>query len=226
MTPRRRASAGTGDRDGARTRERLLDAAVECLIELGVNRTTTLAVQRRAGVSRGALLHHFPTHAELLAASVAELVKRNERAVAASRRSVSNAHDPLQEAVNALAFAGRQPPYLAELELWAIARTDRPLKQALVGAERAAKREIDRVCAELFGKWAASDAYPDMVALTQHFVRGLAISENLGSSSVRRERLIAAWTEAMRMMLTRGLSRATQKVQSTRVMTGPHSRPR
>ena len=80
MASKRRAGAARADRDGAATRQKLLDAAVECLIELGVAGTTTLAVQRRVGASRGALLHHFPTHAELLAASVAELVRRNEQA--------------------------------------------------------------------------------------------------------------------------------------------------
>lgn len=199
MAPKRRA-----ERDGAAMRQRLLDAAVECLIELGVAGTTTLAVQRRAGTSRGALLHHFPTHADLLAASVAELVKRNEQAVTASRAGVAPSHDPLRKAIDALAYAGRQPSYLAELELWAVARTDRPLRQALVAAERAAKREIDRVSADLFAKWAGADGYDDAVALTQHFMRGLAISENLRSSAARRERLISAWTAAMRPLLEGG----------------------
>src|SRR5437868_2649040 len=97
------ASKRRADRDGAAMRQKLLDAAVECLIELGVAGTTTLAVQRRAGTSRGALLHHFPTHADLLAASVAELVKQNERAVATSRAGISGPTDPLRTAVNALA---------------------------------------------------------------------------------------------------------------------------
>lgn len=197
------ASKRRADRDGAAMRQRLLDAAVDCLIELGVAGTTTLAVQRRAGASRGALLHHFPTHAELLAASVTELVKRNEQAVRTSRAGIAQPSDPLRTAVNALAFAGRQPSYLAELELWAMARTDRPLKHALIAAERAAKREIDRVSSDLFAEWQGSGVYDDAVALTQHFVRGLAISENLRSSAARRERLISAWTDAMRLMLER-----------------------
>jgi AcrR family transcriptional regulator len=204
VAAKRRANAGKGDRNGAAMRQRLLDAAVECLIEFGVAGTTTLAVQRRAGTSRGALLHHFPTHAALLAASVTELVKRNEQAVASTRSAPSEPHDPLRAAVHALAFAGRQPAYLAELELWAVARTDGLLKQALISAERAAKREIERVSAELFKEWAGSEAYGNIVALTQHFVRGLAVSENLRSSAARRERLISAWTDAMRLMLAKG----------------------
>lgn len=58
------------------TRRALLDATVESLIEVGFARTTTLEVQRRAAVSRGALLHHFPSKAELLVAAVDHLAEK------------------------------------------------------------------------------------------------------------------------------------------------------
>ena len=41
----------------------ILDAAVACLVEEGYAGASTLAVQARAGVSRGRLLHHFPSRA-------------------------------------------------------------------------------------------------------------------------------------------------------------------
>jgi AcrR family transcriptional regulator len=193
------------------TRERLIDAAVECLIELGVAGTTTLAVQRKAAVSRGALLHHFPNHATLLAASVAELVERNERAVLQSRAELRASSDRLEAAIRSLAFAARQPSYLAELELWAVARTDNVLKQALITAERAAKRDLDRVYGALFGEWATSEAYGDVVSLTLHLVRGLAVSENIRVSVQRRERLVASWTSAVRTMLQQGARTKSSK---------------
>ena len=182
------------------TRSRILNAAVESLIEVGVAGTTTLAVQHRAEVSRGALLHHFPTHAALLAASVAELVSRNEKAVSQQRAGARPA-DTLVAAVEALAFAARQPAYLAELELRAVARTDAALKQALTVVERRARRDLERVYVQLFGEWTDSEAYDDVVALTLHFIRGLAISENLRSSAGRRERLVRIWADAMRTLL-------------------------
>src|SRR5258707_8930434 len=70
------------------TRRALLDAAVQSLIEVGFARTTTLEVQRRADVSRGALLHHFPSKAELLVAAVdhlAEMRAREMKAFASQR---------------------------------------------------------------------------------------------------------------------------------------------
>src|SRR5215211_2132578 len=52
------------------TRLRLMGAAVDCLVEYGWAGTTTTVVAERAGVSRGAQLHHYPTRAELVVAAV------------------------------------------------------------------------------------------------------------------------------------------------------------
>jgi AcrR family transcriptional regulator len=77
------------------TRRALLDAAVESLIEVGFARTTTLEVQRRAEVSRGALLHHFPSKAELLVAAVDHLaeMRAKEMKAFASQLPPERPHD-------------------------------------------------------------------------------------------------------------------------------------
>src|SRR5215207_5035001 len=64
------------------TRGRLLDAAVECLIEFGYSATTTTTVAKRAGVSRGAQLHHYPAKVELLTAAIEHLSNRLGRQLA------------------------------------------------------------------------------------------------------------------------------------------------
>ena len=56
------------------TRERLVEAAIECLAEMGYAATSTNAVCERAGLSRGAQLHHFPSKHELLAGAVEHLL--------------------------------------------------------------------------------------------------------------------------------------------------------
>ena len=54
------------------TRDRLLDAAGEHLAERGIDGLTLRAIARRAGVSHGAPLRHFPGVAHLLAAVAAQ----------------------------------------------------------------------------------------------------------------------------------------------------------
>src|SRR5215213_2494362 len=69
-------AAGTRTRSERTADSRLLilDAAVACLVEDGYAGASTLAVQARAGVSRGRLLHHFPSRAQLLVAAAEHLV--------------------------------------------------------------------------------------------------------------------------------------------------------
>ncbi len=52
------------------TRDRILDAAINCFVELGYTNVTTAKVASSAGVSRGAMLHHFPSKTELIQAAV------------------------------------------------------------------------------------------------------------------------------------------------------------
>lgn len=83
--PIRRAQAGRS----AATRARLLDATIECLVEHGYTGTTTTAVAQRAGVSRGAQLHHYGTREQLVAAAVGHLAEQRAavlREQAATRR--------------------------------------------------------------------------------------------------------------------------------------------
>ena len=54
----------------AMTRDRILDAAINCFVELGYTNVTTAKVASSAGVSRGAMLHHFPSKTELIQAAV------------------------------------------------------------------------------------------------------------------------------------------------------------
>ncbi len=67
--PPAEARRGRREERTATSRARILDAAVECLVECGYGDATTLRIQARAGVSRGRLLHHFPSREALLVAA-------------------------------------------------------------------------------------------------------------------------------------------------------------
>ena len=204
----RRASAGkpananaTTSKETLGTRERILDAAVTIVIEQGTARATTLEVQRRAGVSRGALLHHFPTHADLLSATVEGLVKRNEEAVLASLAKLEGTRDVVERAIRVLAIASVQPAYLAELELWAVSRTDPDLRATLAEAERRARKDSERVLKTLFEASDSSPMQASVIAMTIEFLRGLALSGVLRGSPVRRQQLIGQWIQATKLLL-------------------------
>jgi len=183
------------------TRTRLLRAAVEVLIERGVAGTTTLEVQHRAGVSRGALLHHFPTHAQLLSATVGELVRRNEENIWREQACADDDADELARAIRTLAAAGAHASFSAELELWAVARTDAQLRDALRTAERDALKESERVMGQLFAAVSDRPGCHAVVSLSIEFIRGLVLSDILRTDPIRREQLLKRWIDAAKLLI-------------------------
>jgi hypothetical protein len=134
-------------------------------------------------------------------ATVDELVRRNEAAARKALASLTHNVDTIDRATRVLADAFAQPAYLAELELWAVARADPQLRAALRAAERRARRDLDRVISDLLAPLQDRPAYAVVVALTTEFVRGLALAGVLRSDRARRGRLLDEWIWAVRILL-------------------------
>ena len=109
--------------------------------------------------------------------------------------------DPIDRATRALADAFAQPAYLAELELWAVARTDRQLHTGLRAAESRARRDLERVVDDLFGSLRDHPAYATAAALTIEFVRGLALAGVLRRNRAHRNHLLEEWIGVVRLLL-------------------------
>ena len=117
----------------AETRARLLDATVECLFERGYAGTTTTEIASRAGVSRGAQLHHFPKKDELVVRAlehVFELRLNEMRAAVAEPPSGTREHR-LAAVIDAMWPLFKGPTFYAWLELVVASRTDPALSEAV-----------------------------------------------------------------------------------------------
>jgi AcrR family transcriptional regulator len=68
----------------ATTRDRLLDAAADVLLTSGAENVTLIAIAERAGVSKGGLLHHFPSKRAVVTALVDRLVDQFDAALRAA----------------------------------------------------------------------------------------------------------------------------------------------
>ena len=116
------------------TRRTLLAATVGCLCDLGYGGTTTLEVERRAGVSRGARIHHFPTKAALLASAVDHLYSalsdQYEHAFGRSDGALPDS-ERFRKGLRVLWSIYKQHDYTAVLELNMAARTDAELRARL-----------------------------------------------------------------------------------------------
>ncbi len=56
-------------------RDRIVRAVIECLDEHGYAETSINRIQERAGISRGALTHHFPSKEELMVVTAERLLQ-------------------------------------------------------------------------------------------------------------------------------------------------------
>ncbi len=88
----------------AETRRRVMDAVVEAIAELGYQRTTGAEIARRAGVSWGAVQHHFGDKNGILAAALEESFYR----LAATLGEPPATDRPLEERVSEFVDRGWQ----------------------------------------------------------------------------------------------------------------------
>lgn len=167
--PRRQA-----DRRSATT-ERLLDATIECLAELGYTATTTRRVAERAGVSQGAQQHYFPTKAALVDAA---MVRLTEQLMAdAARRGIkaSSEAERAAELIDMIWEAHNLPVTPAVLELFSVARTEPRLARRVAELTGAGMAGLQLVAAQALPTYAARPGFADLVQIMIATVRGTVI---------------------------------------------------
>lgn len=156
------------------TIRRLLEATIECLVAVGYAKTSTNTVLERSGLSRGALLHHFPTRSDLLVAAVEHLARSRDDWLRRQARELPA--DPavrLNEAIRLMLAAFETPLFLASMELWAAARTDPDLRSALLPHERWLGKTIRLEFEILFGpELAAHPRFPALREVLMDVLRG------------------------------------------------------
>ena len=198
----------TQEQRSAATRARLLDATIECLVELGYAGMTTTEVVRRAGVSRGAQVHHFPTKAELVEQAIVHLARRRREELRTELERLRRNGDNVSIAVEMLwkSFAG--PLFTAAVELIVAARTDPALRSAVVAVERDAADGIREFCAEVFGPHAMRRAaFRDGIDLTIALTVGMAFRAMM-TGERDDTRLLATWKRLVRPLIDEAGARA------------------
>jgi len=134
----------------AGTRARLLDATIACLHDLGYARTSTPEIARRAGLSRGAQLHHFPTKAELVTSAVEHLFLRRRDEFRQAFRDRPAGQDPAAAAIDILWSMVSGPTFYVWLELAVAGRTEPELREPVAALTERLSRLVEETFFELF----------------------------------------------------------------------------
>lgn len=174
----------------AETRGRLLNATVECLHEFGYAGTTTTEIARRAGVSRGAQLHHFHRKQDLVVSALEHVFAlRLEQFTQAAVELPVTMEARVGALIDLLWPAFKGPTFYAWLELVVASRTDPALRQAVRVASDNFGQGVHRVFQSLFGLKSASEKVDDpMVFAIFGLLESLALERALCDSEEEERR--------------------------------------
>jgi AcrR family transcriptional regulator len=196
----------TQQQRSTQTQGLVLDAAVRALAEHGYTGATTLRIQELAGVSRGRLLHHFPSRDALLVAAVAHLATLR---IGSLRERPDWPDEPAARAdaaIDAMWWSYQQPFFWASNELWLAARHHEELRRALLPEERRLGQFLRDVTDAFFGPTLVSlSGYPELREILSTSMRGVALTYAIDPRDPDRDPHLRIWKDlAVRCLLSRG----------------------
>lgn len=195
----------TGQSRGQIAREEILTAAIECLLDNGYADTTTMKVQERAGVSRGKLLHHFPSKRELITASIRRLAADRLATSSADYSTAPPETDVVERvtwSITVLWTSFFHSNFWAATETWIAARTDPDLAAELLGHERTVLRRVRENAHRLFGDHiTANPHFSMMLDVIFTSMRGMALTYTFSGQNPETEPMLTTWTKTALKLL-------------------------
>jgi AcrR family transcriptional regulator len=164
----------------AAMRARLLDATVDCLVERGYAGTTTTEVARRAGVSGGALTHHFPAKADLVVAAVEHVFDRRQHEFREAFEDLPPERRQIPAALDLLWEIFQGPTFAAWLELIVAARTDPALRPPVHEVTARLDAGVREIFTDLFPQAPPAETADLVVAFAFALLEGLGLQHTVG----------------------------------------------
>jgi AcrR family transcriptional regulator len=199
------SEGGWQQRKSAQTRVTILEAAIECLERVGYARTTTQLIAATADISRGAMLHHYATKQDLIAAVIDYIFYKRMERLAARIGALTEQERVEEHAGIEIYWQGLlTPEFTAHLELSVASRTEPELREVFlpkaIQYDAMERQQVLRV----FPEWGDK---PDRYALAMDFcvaaMEGLLLNRDIWNDRERRLRL-RRFVSQMILMLREG----------------------
>lgn len=178
----------------AMTRDRILEASIDCFINLGYGNVTTAKVADYAGVSRGAMLHHFPSKTELIQATVESLHEKMlndfSQKVALIPKKLEG-RERRRAGLDAYWEHLTGDLFVVFHELCVAGRTDDELKSILESSAAKSEEHARETAKELFKEWAdRGDLFLLAMDITKFMMEGMAVGQFGEDKDERINRLL------------------------------------
>lgn len=176
------------------TRERLIAATLDQILEVGYHTATTHEIAARASVSRGALLHHFPMRADIILAAMEALLEDGTRQIKAIAADLQNGKVTLDDFVEFLwqLFSGRF--FYLSLEMITEARNDSDLRHRMIPVVKRFHAALDGIWTQFCDPQSRTPHQARIILnLTVCLVRGMGVQTVLRPEPDYYRELIDAW---------------------------------
>jgi AcrR family transcriptional regulator len=185
----------------AAMRTRLLDATIECLVTYGYAGTTTPRVAERAGVTRGAQIHHFRSKEDLVVAAIEHLAQQRVQAAMREFGRVEASSDPVSTVLDFLWEAHQGPMFIATVELWVAARSDSVLAAHVERVEPVVNSTLISAIAQLVPDHATRKELRNFVYTAMDALRGILLNSFVDGDIGRARRRWDRACEQLRIIV-------------------------
>jgi AcrR family transcriptional regulator len=134
------SSAAKDTPKSRRTRVQILETAMRLFAEVGYFRAGNASIAEACGLTRGAMLYHFPTREELVTAAAWHIHAAREAAFEAEAKKLKPGQDALDGAIDAYGRLLTSVPFAAFLALERAARLEEEVARAIRPAQEAFDR--------------------------------------------------------------------------------------
>ncbi|KZF00597.1 TetR/AcrR family transcriptional regulator [Rhodococcus sp. EPR-147] len=190
------------------TRQRLLEATIDSLAEQGWVATTVGVFAVRAGVSRGATQHHFPTREDLITGALEYMFDTRMDSARREAQEIPAGPGRTTLVVERLVEYYTGPMFKAALQVWTAASADPELRDRIVPLEERFGRRAHKMAVENLGVDDNDPVTHRLVQATLDLARGLGLADVLTDDARRRAEVVRSWAEVLDASLNARLSAA------------------
>ena len=183
-------------------RERVLSAALDSIFEDGFQKASTTEIVKRAGVSRGAMLHHFPSKEVLIAAAIEKLLDDEIDFIRAEAGAYSRKEKSIDDFVDFLWSRFSSRLFMITIDFLSSARTDDRLREAVIPVSLHFHDSLNEIWSQFFHYEKSSpEKVQTLLNTTLCLMRGMGIQTVIRDDDAYFNSIRNCWKQILHSQL-------------------------
>jgi AcrR family transcriptional regulator len=201
VTKRRQTQAERSDN----TQEKILNAALSCIERLGLNNASTHEIAREAEVSRGALLHHFPSRADLIHATFSKLLEEEFEKLSKFSQELKNDPESIDKFIRYVWSRYKGRVFLLTVDYLSLGRVDPQTLRIVTPIATEFNERLNAVWdIGFYGANVPLEERRAYMNQTMCLIRGMALQRLWRKDEAYFENMLSDWIENLMSNFQRG----------------------